>query len=131
MARGGSVDIAQQAAAAGVDEIALDVDRHLAHPTQVDRQTTVRQRLSRYRVPAAADGRRQPVGTRDADRGDHVLGAGAAQDHSGTLVDHGVPHRARITVTGVVGADQVAFELGAELPGDASPHLVTDRRGCR
>jgi len=70
-----------------------------------------------------------PFGARDVDGGDHVRGAGAAQDHAGALVDHGVPHRACGAVVGVVRADAVALEPGAQLVGDAQPQLLIDGGG--
>jgi hypothetical protein len=88
---GGRVDGAEQAAAAGVHQLALGVDGHLAQPAQVDGQAAIGHGLARHVVTAAADGRREPVRAGHVDRGHHVLGAGAAQDEAGVPVDHGVP----------------------------------------
>src|SRR4029434_10230140 len=107
--RGGLVEIAQQAAPIGVDQLVLGVDCDLPHPAQVDGQAAIRQCLARDRVPAAAARGRGTVGARDIDGGDHILGAGAAQDDAGVLVDHGVPHLAPLAVVGVVWTDDVAL----------------------
>jgi hypothetical protein len=42
------------------------------------------------------------------------------------LVDHGVPHPARIAVAGVIRADDVAFEARAQLIGNAHSQLLVD-----
>ena len=126
--RGRGVDVAEPAAAADVHQLALGVDGDVAQPGQVDGQAAVRHGLAGHVVAAAADRGREPVLAGHADRGHHVLGAGAAQDQAGPPVGHGVPELAGLLVLGVVGADDVALERAGELLGDAQSQLLVDCR---
>ena len=128
--RGRGVDVAEPAAAARVHQLALRIDGDLAQPGQVDGQAAVRHGLARHVVAAAADRRRQAVLAGHADRGHHVLGAGAAQDQAGAPVDHGVPEQPGPLVLGVVRADDLALERAGQLLGDAQSQLLVNcRRG--
>ena len=136
--RGGRVDVAEQAAAARVHQLAFGIDGHLAQAGQVDGQAAVRHGLAGHVVAAAADRGREPVLAGHGDRGHHVLGAGAAQDQAGTPVDHGVPDQPRLFVVRVVGADDVALEDPGQVLGDAQSQLLVNsrrddrgRRRCR
>ena len=123
---GGRVDVAEQAAAARVHQLAFGIDGHLAQAGQVDGQAAVRHGLARHVVAAAADRGRQPVLAGHGDRGHHVLGAGAAQDQAGPPVDHGVPDQPRLLVVRVVRADDVALERPGQVLGDAQSQLLVD-----
>ena len=96
---GGRVDVAEQAAPARMDQLALGIDGHLAQPAQVDGQAAVGHGLARHVVAAAADRGRQAVFPGHVDRRHHVGGAGAAQDETGPTVDHGVPDQAGVDRT--------------------------------
>ena len=126
--RGGRVDVAEQAAAARVHQLAFGIHGDVAQSAEVDGQAAVRHGLARHVMTAAADRGRQPVLAGHGDRGHHVLGAGAAQDQAGPPVDHGVPDPARLLVLGVVRADDLALELAGQFLGDAQSHLLVNSR---
>ena len=71
--------------------------------------------ISRDVVAATANGHEQIVIAGEADAGHHVVGACAARDQRGTLVDHAVPDLARGVVAAVGGTQQRAGETGREL----------------
>jgi hypothetical protein len=59
-------------------------------------------------VAAPAHGRQEIVLAGEADRGAHVVGAGAARDQRGSAVDDAIPHLASGIVFRVARVEQVA-----------------------
>ncbi len=82
------------------------IDYHAVHRRQVDDHAVVAGELRlRDGVAATAHRRRQLVADGEAQRGQHVGGAGAARDSGWVPVVHAVPYRSRAVVVGVAGAD--------------------------
>jgi hypothetical protein len=73
-------------------------------------------------MPAAAHPDLKIVLAGEPDRRDHVVGARTAGDHPRTPVDHGIPDRARLVISGVARHQHPAIELGVQLLQDASDH---------
>ncbi len=92
-------------------------------------------------VAAAVDREREPVVTREADRGGDVVGVCAARDQRRAAVPHAVEHAPRVVVAVVAGAQQRALEIGkleVGRRGESVGHVGgcswwsgTDRRGRR
>ena len=74
------VDVGPDGAAADGRAARLGVDAHAVHRPEVDHDAVVARREAGDAVAAAAHGDRQVVAAREADRGDHVGRAGAADD---------------------------------------------------
>src|ERR1035438_315295 len=82
---------------------------HVAQCREVDHDPVVTGREAGDAVPAAADGDREIVASREADRRDHVRSAGAAHDQRwSSPVVLAVPDPSGLLVAGVRGRDDLA-----------------------
>ena len=104
------------------DDAALDlrrarprVDTDALHRREVEDDAVVARAEAGDVVPAAADGDEEPLLAREPKTRDDVGGAGAANDEGRAAVDHPVPDRARLVVSGVARPDSRAAEYLLEL----------------
>ena len=112
----GRVELAEQRPTADPDDRTLWVDVDGIQCAQVDAHSAVAHRAARDRVPAGADGERQPSRAGRPDGRRHVVGIGRVDDRRRTTIDRTVPTRACAVVVGVGGLDERAHEAsGAQL----------------
>src|SRR5262249_39523856 len=111
---GGVVDLGPGAAPLDPDRPPLRIDPDLAHVRQVDDDAAVADRQPGDVMAAAPDRYEQVVLPREADRVDHVVGAGTADDQRRAPVDHGVVDPAGLGVGRVAGLDQRAAQPRGE-----------------
>ena len=96
----GAIERAEQRAALDPGATALRIDADAAHRGQVDHQAAVRDAQPEHAVPAAAHADLEVALAAVADRLDHVVRARTADDRPWPAVDHRVPHRSRLVVSG-------------------------------
>ena len=91
------------------------VDLDALHRRQVHHQAVVAHRQAGDAVAPAPHGDREPMVASETDGRDHVIGAGAADDHCGAAVDRPVPHLPDVVVAGRLGGEHGSGDLGAQL----------------
>src|SRR2546425_8169942 len=112
---GGRVEVAPGGAAFRAGRAPLRVDANAAHAGQVDHDPFVNRSEARHAVRASPDRKIQSSLAREIDRRHHVARVGGPHDDLRTLVDHSVPHLARLVIALVIGGDDVTPDLLAKL----------------
>jgi hypothetical protein len=79
----------------GAGRAADGIDANPLHPREVNDEPTVASGVAHNVVTATANGDEELVGAGEIDSANHVSHSGAADDHAGMLVDHGVKNGAR------------------------------------
>ena len=100
------IQVAQRRACADVRDARLGIDANEVHPRKIDHHAALADGIARDVVAPAANREHQPVLAREVHRAHHVRRPGAACDERRTAVDHAVPDRAGLVVTGVAFAEQ-------------------------
>ncbi len=104
------VDVCPDRAAADGRPPVRRIDMDFVHPGEVDHDSVLAGREAWEAVPTAADRDREIVAAREADRRDHVGGAGAADDDGGMGVVYAVPDESGLCVVGGGRRDHVAVD---------------------
>jgi hypothetical protein len=124
---GRAVQLPQQHPTGRADRTGGGIDPDGPHRRQVDHQPAVAHRLPGHRVPAATRRHQQVVLPGEADRLDHVVGAGAAGDQRRPPVDRPVPDTPRLLVPLLAGPEQRAPEAAAQPRQRLAPDHVLPR----
>ena len=121
---GGVVERAPGRAALGARGLARRIDLDRLHADEVDHDRVVGGAESgdAVRPPAHRDGEASLA--REVHRRHHIVDAGAADDDAWAPVDHGVVHPARVVVRGILGSEDLASHLVAEMRHRGRRHVV-------
>ena len=85
----------------GASGATFGVDDDPLHPRQIDHQTAIANGAPGNVVSPASHRHEQVLRPRERDRADDIVNAGAIGDHRRFLIDHTVPHFARLVIGGV------------------------------
>ena len=120
----GAVERAEERPALHPRAAALGIDTDAAHRGQVDLEPVLRDAEAEHAVPAAAHADLEVLLAAVADRLGHVVRARAADDRPRPAVDHGVPHRPGLVVSGSAFDEEAALGLSTDHRG-----IIPERRG--
>jgi len=111
----GVVEVAPRGTTLGASRPLLRVHAHSAHTGQVDDHAVVDGSEAGHAVTSAADGDGQIALAGEIDGTGDISGVCGAHDHRGPLVDHGVVDGTGSVIASVIGADDAAADLFAQL----------------
>ncbi len=113
----GVIERAEQRPALHPRATALRIHADAVHRGQVDRHTTLRDAQPEHAVTAAADAELEVALAAVADRLGHVVRARAAHDRAWPAVDHRVPYRPSLVVSGAAVFQEPAVSRSAHHRG--------------